>query len=201
MWTESKLILASSNPGKLREFSSLFQAIGTEVIGQQSLGIEAPEETGLTFVENALLKARHAANHSQCAALADDSGLVVPALDGAPGLYSARYAGPDASDHDNRLALLDALEPLSEESRVGYYICALALLRTATDPDPIIIVSRWWGRLLDRPRGSGGFGYDPMFQPVGLNQTAAEMDAADKNQQSHRGRAVQALMQSLETDA
>jgi XTP/dITP diphosphohydrolase len=201
MWTESKLILASSNPGKLREFSSLFQAIGTEVIGQQSLGIEAPEETGLTFVENALLKARHAANHSQCAALADDSGLVVPALDGAPGLYSARYAGPDASDHDNRLALLDALEPLSEESRVGYYICALALLRTATDPDPIIIVSRWWGRLLDRPRGDGGFGYDPMFQPEGLNQTAAEMDAADKNQQSHRGRAVQALMQSLETDA
>lgn len=201
MWTESKLILASSNPGKLREFSSLFQAIGTEVIGQQSLGIEAPEETGLTFVENALLKARHAANHSQCAALADDSGLVVPALDGAPGLYSARYAGPDASDHDNRLALLDALEPLSEESRVGYYICALALLRTATDPDPIIIVSRWWGRLLDRPRGNGGFGYDPMFQPEGLNQTAAEMDAADKNQQSHRGRAVQALMQSLETDA
>jgi XTP/dITP diphosphohydrolase len=201
MWTESKLILASSNPGKLREFSSLFQAIGTEVIGQQSLGIDAPEETGLTFVENALLKARHAANHSQCAALADDSGLVVPALDGAPGLYSARYAGPDASDHDNRLALLDALEPLSEESRVGYYICALALLRTATDPDPIIIVSRWWGRLLDRPRGDGGFGYDPMFQPEGLNQTAAEMDAADKNQQSHRGRAVQALMQSLETDA
>ena len=201
MWTESKLILASSNPGKLREFSSLFQAIGTEVIGQQSLGIEAPEETGLTFVENALLKARHAANHSQCAALADDSGLVVPALDGAPGLYSARYAGPDALDHDNRLALLDALEPLSEESRVGYYICALALLRTATDPDPIIIVSRWWGRLLDRPRGDGGFGYDPMFQPEGLNQTAAEMDAADKNQQSHRGRAVQALMQSLETDA
>ena len=201
MWTESKLILASSNPGKLREFSSLFQAIGTEVIGQQSLGIEAPEETGLTFVENALLKARHAANHSQCAALADDSGLVVPALDGAPGLYSARYAGPDASDHDNRLALLDALEPLSEESRVGYYICALALLRTATDPDPIIIVTRWWGRLLDRPRGDGGFGYDPMFQPEGLNQTAAEMDAADKNQQSHRGRAVQALMQSLETDA
>lgn len=200
MWTESKLILASSNPGKLREFSSLFQAIGTEVIGQQSLGIEAPEETGLTFVENALLKARHAANHSQCAALADDSGLVVPALDGAPGLYSARYAGPDASDHDNRLALLDALEPLSEESRVGYYICALALLRTATDPDPIIIVTRWWGRLLDRPRGDGGFGYDPMFQPVGLNQTAAEMNAADKNQQSHRGRAVQALMQSLETD-
>lgn len=201
MWTESKLILASSNPGKLREFSSLFQAIGTEVIGQQSLGIEAPEETGLTFVENALLKARHAANHSQCAALADDSGLVVPALDGAPGLYSARYAGPDASDHDNRLALLDALEPLSEESRVGYYICALALLRTVTDPDPVVIVSRWWGRLLDRPRGSGGFGYDPMFQPVGLNQTAAEMDAADKNQQSHRGRAVHALMQSLETDA
>ena len=201
MWTESKLILASSNPGKLREFSSLFQAIGTEVIGQQSLGIEAPEETGLTFVENALLKARHAANHSQCAALADDSGLVVPALDGAPGLYSARYAGPDASDHDNRLALLNAIEPLSEESRVGYYICALALLRTATDPDPIIIVSRWWGRLLDRPRGDGGFGYDPMFQPEGLNQTAAEMDAADKNQQSHRGRAVQALMQSLETDA
>lgn len=201
MWTESKLILASSNPGKLREFSSLFQAIGTEVIGQQSLGIDAPEETGLTFVENALLKARHAVNHSQCAALADDSGLVVPALDGAPGLYSARYAGPDASDHDNRLALLDALEPLAEESRVGYYICALALLRTATDPDPIIIVTRWWGRLLDRPRGDGGFGYDPMFQPEGLNQTAAEMDAADKNQQSHRGRAVQALMQSLETDA
>ena len=201
MWTESKLIVASSNSGKLREFTSLFKAIGTEVIGQASIGIESPEETGHTFVENALLKARHAADHSQCAALADDSGLVVPALGGAPGLYSARYAGPDASDHDNRIALLDALKPLSTESRVGYYICALALLRSAADPDPIIIVTRWWGQILEAPRGNGGFGYDPLFQPRGLNQTAAEMDPAEKNQQSHRGRAVQALMQSLETHA
>jgi XTP/dITP diphosphohydrolase len=199
MWTEKRLVLASGNPGKLQEFASLFEPIGTEVLGQGSLGIQSPEETGLTFVENALLKARHAASHSQCAALADDSGLVVPALGGAPGLYSARYAGDHASDHDNRSALLEALKHVDQASRVGYYICALALMRAPADPDPTIIVTRWWGQILDAPRGHGGFGYDPLFQPKGSNQTAAEMHAAEKNQHSHRGRAVQALMQSLET--
>ena len=190
MWTDSKLVLASGNKGKLREFSKLFSDFGTEVIPQTDLGIDSPEETGLSFIENALLKARHASAVTQLPSLADDSGLVVPALDGAPGLYSARFAGGNASDQDNLNLLLDHMKNLSGEDRQGDYICALALVRHATDPDPVVVIGRWHGQIIDAPRGDGGFGYDPVFLPDGLSQTAAELDSETKNQLSHRGLAV-----------
>ena len=190
MWTNSNLVLASGNKGKLREFSKLFADFGTEVIPQTDLGVDSPEETGLSFIENALLKARHASAVTQLPALADDSGLVVPALDGAPGLYSARFAGSNASDQDNLNLLLDRMKNLSGENRQGHYICALALVRHATDPDPVVVIGRWYGQIIDAPRGDGGFGYDPVFLPDGLSQTAAELDSERKNGLSHRGLAV-----------
>jgi len=198
MWTEQKLVLASGNQGKLNEFNVLFQPLGTDVISQAALNIESPEETGLTFIENALLKARHASEQAKLPALADDSGLVIPALNGAPGLYSARFAGPDATDSDNLNRLLEELSTFSDlESRRGYYICALALLRHATDPHPVIAIGTWHGRILDTPRGSGGFGYDPIFLPDAMDLTAAEMDSGLKNQISHRGQAVAELLAQL----
>jgi XTP/dITP diphosphohydrolase len=190
MWTDSKLVLASGNNGKLREFSKLFADFGTEVIPQTELGVDSPEETGLSFIENALLKARHASAVTQLPALADDSGLVVPALDGAPGLYSARFAGSNASDQDNLNLLLDRMKHLSGEDRRGHYICALALVRHATDPDPVVVIGRWYGQIIGAPRGDGGFGYDPVFLPDGLSQTVAELDSETKNELSHRGLAV-----------
>ena len=190
MWTDIKLVLASGNKGKLREFSKLFSDFGTEVIPQTELGVDSPEETGLSFIENALLKARHASAVTQLPALADDSGLVVPALDGAPGLYSARFAGSNASDEDNLNLLLDRMKHLSGEDRRGHYICALALVRHATDPDPVVVIGRWYGQIIGAPRGDGGFGYDPVFLPDGLSQTAAELDSETKNGLSHRGLAV-----------
>lgn len=197
MWTEPKLVLASGNQGKLREFATLFEPLGTTVVSQSELQIETPDETGLTFIENALLKARYASDRSKLPAVADDSGLVVPALQGAPGLYSARYAGPKASDTDNLNKLLETLAGQAETARVGYYICALALLRHASDPDPIIAIGTWQGRILEAPRGHGGFGYDPIFLPDGLEETAAEMDPELKNQRSHRGQAVAQLLAQL----
>lgn len=190
MWTDDKLVLASSNQGKLREFSKLFSDFGTTVIPQSDLHVESPEETGLSFIENALLKARHAAAVTELPALADDSGLVIPALDGAPGLYSARFAGSNASDQENLTLLLDRTKDLTGVNRRGHYICALALVRHAADPDPIVVIGRWHGQIIDTPRGEGGFGYDPIFLPDGLRQTAAELDSETKNQQSHRGLAV-----------
>jgi len=190
MWTDDKLVLASSNQGKLREFSKLFSDFGTTVIPQSDLQVESPEETGLSFIENALLKARHASAVTELPALADDSGLVIPALDGAPGLYSARFAGSNASDHENLTLLLDRMKDLAGVSRRGHYICALALVRHAADPDPIVVIGRWQGQIIDSPRGQGGFGYDPIFLSDGLHQTAAELDPETKNQQSHRGLAV-----------
>lgn len=190
MWTDDKLVLASSNQGKLREFSKLFSDFGTTVIPQSDLHVESPEETGLSFIENALLKARHASAVTELPALADDSGLVIPALDGAPGLYSARFAGSNASDQENLTLLLDQMKDLTGVNRRGHYICALALVRHTADPDPIVVIGRWHGQIIDTPRGEGGFGYDPIFLPDGLRQTAAELDSETKNQQSHRGLAV-----------
>lgn len=190
MWTDDKLVLASSNKGKLREFSKLFSDFGTNVIPQSDLHVESPEETGLSFIENALLKARHASALTQLPALADDSGLVIPALDGAPGLYSARFAGSNASDQENLNLLLDRMKDLTGVNRRGNYICALALVRRATDPDPIVVIGRWHGHIIDAPRGEGGFGYDPIFLPHGLHQTAAELDSETKNHRSHRRLAV-----------
>ena len=197
MWTDNTLVLASGNRGKLYEFSKLFSDFGTKVIPQTDLDIDSPEETGLSFIENALLKARHASAVTKLPALADDSGLVVPALDGAPGLYSARFAGSNASDRDNLSLLLDRMKDLNGADRQCHYICALALVRHATDPDPVVVIGRWHGLIIDAPRGEGGFGYDPVFLPDGLNKTAAELGSEIKNQLSHRGLAVNELRSLL----
>jgi len=190
MWTDTTLVVASGNHGKFREFAKLFGDFAIEVISQTKLGVESPEEKGLSFIENALLKARHASAITGLPAIADDSGLIIPALDGAPGLHSARYAGVNASDQENVSLLLKRMKHLSGADRQGHYICALALIRHASDPDPLITVGRWQGTIIDAPRGDSGFGYDPIFLPNNLEQTAAEIDPKIKNQLSHRGLAV-----------
>lgn len=192
-----KLVLASNNAGKLAEFNRLLESSGLEAIAQSGLGVEDVEETGLTFVENALLKARNAARVTGLPALADDSGLCVDALDGAPGLYSARYAGPEGNAERNISKLLDALQGVPDERRTARFCCALVLLRHAEDPQPLIAEGRWDGRILHAPRGNHGFGYDPVFLDPENNLTAAELDPAIKNRISHRGRALQLLRQRL----
>lgn len=192
-----RIVLASSNPGKLREFNALFADSGCEVVTQASLGIDDAEETGLTFVENALLKARHAAQLSGLPALADDSGLCVEALNGAPGLYSARYAGGHGDSAANNAKLLRTLDGMPPDQRRAFFMCALVLLRHAADPTPLIVEGRWHGRVLEAPRGPGGFGYDPLFLPDGQTQSAAELDPALKNRLSHRGQAMAQLQSRL----
>ena len=192
-----RIVLASSNPGKLREFNALFADSGCEVVTQASLGIDDVEETGLTFVENALLKARHAAQLSGLPALADDSGLCVEALNGAPGLYSARYAGGHGDSAANNAKLLRTLDGVAPDQRRAFFMCALVLLRHAADPTPLIVEGRWHGRVLEAPRGPGGFGYDPLFLPDGQTQSAAELDPALKNRLSHRGQAMAKLQARL----
>lgn len=192
-----RLLIATGNPGKLAEFRELLAPLGFEVVGQRELGIADPEETGATFVENALLKARHASAISGLPALADDSGLCVGALDGAPGLRSARYAGPKASAADNIELLLQRLQNVPEDRRGAHFVCALAWLRHPADPDPLITSGRWHGRVLDAPRGSGGFGYDPVFFDPEIGRSAAEMSTMDKQARSHRAAAVSDLVRVL----
>ena len=195
-----KIVLASSNTGKLIELRELLTGSGIELVAQSELGIGDAEETGLTFVENAILKARHAARASGLPALADDSGLCVDALDGAPGLYSARYAGVHGDNAGNNTKLLRELEGVLEAQRTARFVCVLALLRTADDPDPIIATGRWPGRVLHAPRGEHGFGYDPVFLPDdGGDLGAAELDPALKNRISHRGQAL-AMLRALISD-
>ncbi|MBP1473883.1 RdgB/HAM1 family non-canonical purine NTP pyrophosphatase [Frateuria sp. MAH-13] len=188
-----RLVLASGNRGKLAEFEHLLADGGFEVVAQGSLGVLDIEETGTTFVENALLKARHAARITRLPALADDSGLCVEHLDGAPGLYSARYAGSHGDAAANRAKLLHALEGVPAERRGAFFICVLVLLRHADDPAPLIAEGRWHGRVLEAERGNLGFGYDPLFLPDGQSQSAAELDPALKNRLSHRGQALAEL--------
>jgi XTP/dITP diphosphohydrolase len=192
-----RVVLASANAGKLRELAALLAPRGLELVPQSALGIEAAEETGKTFAANALLKARHAAGAARLPALADDSGIEVDALDGRPGVWSARYAGEGASDRANLEKLLDELRDVPEEDRGARYRCVIAFVRGAADPDPLITDGTWEGRILRSPRGSGGFGYDPVFLPLGLERSAAELDAAEKAELSHRGQALRALMQRL----
>lgn len=192
-----RIVLASSNRGKLAEFNALLADSGFEVVAQASLGIDDAEETGLTFVENALLKARHAAQASGLPALADDSGLCVDRLHGAPGLYSARYAGGHGDSAANNVKLLREMDGVSVEQRGAFFLCALVLLRRADDPTPLIVEGRWHGRVLDAPRGAQGFGYDPLFLPHGQQVSAAELDPALKNRLSHRGQALAALQARL----
>jgi XTP/dITP diphosphohydrolase len=192
-----KLVLASSNAGKLAELRDLLGGAGIDLHAQSEFGVEDAEETGLTFVENAILKARHAAAATGLPALADDSGLCVDALDGAPGLYSARYAGGHGDHRANIAKLLDALRDVPGDRRTARFVSVLAVLRHARDPQPLIAEGVWEGRILHAPRGSGGFGYDPVFFDVERGIGAAELDAAIKNRVSHRGIALALLRDRL----
>jgi XTP/dITP diphosphohydrolase len=185
-----RLVLASGNRGKLVELRGILASLDMDLVAQSELGIDDVEETGLSFVENALLKARNAARASGLPALGDDSGLCVDALGGAPGLYSARYAGPHGDAGANIAKLLDALRDVPADARTAHFHCTLVLLRSADDPAPLIAEGRWHGRILDAPRGSGGFGYDPVFLDPALGTSAAELDAQLKNRVSHRALAL-----------
>ena len=189
-----KVVLASGNLKKIQEFETLFLN-SNQIIPQPELGIESVEETGLTFIENALLKARHAAQESGLPALADDSGLVVEALDGAPGIFSGRYAGSNATDLDNCQKLLSALE--SALNRAAFFHATIVFVEHAMDPDPVIAQGRWHGEILKSPRGDGGFGYDPLFFIADVQLSAAELSAQEKNHRSHRGQALRTLTHQL----
>jgi len=189
----NRIVVASGNAGKLAEFNRLLGENGIEFVAQGELGVEDIEETGLTFVENALLKARHAARVTALPALADDSGLCVEALDGGPGLYSARYAGEPSDAERNIDKLLQALDGVTEAQRGAHFHCSLVLLRHAEDPRPLIAQGEWHGRILAARRGAGGFGYDPLFLDPETGLTAAELEPATKDRISHRGQALAVL--------
>lgn len=193
-----KMVLATNNAGKAREFAALLASVNVEIMPQSAFAVPEAEETGLSFVENAILKARNAAQHCGLPALADDSGLVVESLCGAPGIYSARYAGPNASDQANVDKLLAELLGLPIQQRIARFECALALLRHPADPMPLICQGSWRGVIAFEPHGAGGFGYDPVFLPLGQEgKTAAELDLATKNRLSHRGQALEQLGRQL----
>ena len=189
------LVLASNNAGKLAEFAQLLAPLGFAIKSQRELGIPETEEPFGTFVENALAKARHASSLSGLPALADDSGICVPALGGAPGVQSARYAGEPRSDAANNAKLVRDIASHSDKS--AYYYCVLVMVRHADDPQPIIADGVWHGQLIEQPRGQGGFGYDPYFFLPSLGKTAAELSAQEKNNLSHRGQALRALINKL----
>jgi XTP/dITP diphosphohydrolase len=193
-----RVVLASGNSGKLRELGSLLAPFGFDLVSQSTLGLQTPPETGTTFAENALLKARHAAAMTNLPALADDSGIEVDALGGRPGIYSARYAGEGASDLANLRKMLDEMREIPASQRTARYQCVIAFVTTATDSAPILATGTWEGTLISEPKGLGGFGYDPIFVPSGLDRTAAELDAGEKNSLSHRGQALRALVTELQ---
>ncbi len=196
-----RLVIASNNPGKLREFRRLLAPLGIEAIAQAELGIPEVEEPFDTFVENALAKARHASQRANLPALADDSGICVDALDGAPGVKSARYAGEPKSDQRNNQRLVADLAALGPAvDRRAHYYCLLALMRHGADPEPLLIEGRWDGTIVDTPRGDGGFGYDPHFLDTATGMTGAELPLATKNELSHRGKAMRALIARLELE-
>lgn len=192
-----KLVLATANGGKLKELQGLLQPLQIEVLPQSDFVTESVEETGLTFIENALLKARWATQHSGLPALADDSGLVVDAIHGEPGLYSSRYAGENSSEEENRNKLLQSLENVQESARTAHFYCAIVFLRYARDPAPIIATGRWEGRILSAPRGSQGFGYDPLFWVESHQKSAAELPRELKSELSHRGQAMKEFLLKL----
>jgi len=192
------VVIASNNPGKLREFSALLAPLGLEAVAQAALNIDEADEPHFTFIENALAKARHASKMSGLPALADDSGICVPALGGAPGVYSARYAGEPKSDERNNARLVEALRSLPR--RDAFYYCALVLVRSHDDPRPIIADAAWHGEIVLEPRGDRGFGYDPHFWLAQLNCTAAELLPEHKNHISHRGQALAILIEKLRAE-
>lgn len=191
----SKIVLASNNSGKLKEFSQMLSLLGVEILPQGDLNIPAAAEPYLTFVENALEKARHASRLSGLPALADDSGVCVDALLGAPGIHSARFSGEHASDAENNIYLINKLQ--GEKNRKAHYVCVLVLVRHEKDPEPLIAHGQWFGEVIDEPQGSGGFGYDPHFFIPELNKTAAQLSADDKNKRGHRGQALDKLLQQI----
>jgi XTP/dITP diphosphohydrolase len=190
-----KIVLASGNPGKIREIQAMLA--DHPIVPQSDFSITDAEETGTTFVENAIIKARHAARHSGLPAIADDSGLVVDALDGAPGVYSARYAGPGSSDLDNLQKVLRDLDSVPEAQRSARFICVLVFMQHAADPTPVIAEGVWEGKILTRPAGSNGFGYDPVFWVPTHRCASAELPPEVKNALSHRGQALRDLTAML----
>jgi len=190
-----RLVVASGNPGKLTEFRRLLEPLGIEIVAQGELGIAEAEEPHVTFVENALAKARHASAHAGAPALADDSGVCVDALDGGPGVHSARYAGEPRSDARNNAKLVAALAGVAD--RRAHYYCVLVLVRRADDPEPLIAEGVWHGTIVDAPRGAGGFGYDAHFEDEGTRLTGAELPLEQKNLLSHRGKAMRVLLERL----
>ena len=188
-------VLATGNVGKLREMAALLAPIGFQLKAQGELGIAAAPETGVTFVENALQKARHASRSAKLPAIADDSGLVVPALGGAPGVRSARFAGDCATDADNNRKLIGSLTGIRD--RTAWFYCALVFIERPDDPAPLLATGTWRGQIIDQPRGEGGFGYDPHFLVPHLGRTSAELAPSEKNALSHRGQAVASLLKQL----
>jgi XTP/dITP diphosphohydrolase len=196
-----RVVLATGNPGKLQELRAMLEPLAIEVVPLSHFTRESVPETGLTFVENAIIKARHAAQLAQLPAIADDSGLEVDALHGAPGIYSARYAGEKATDDENLRKLLATLAGRRPEERGARYCCALVYMRWAHDPFPLISQASWEGRIGTAPRGSGGFGYDPIFELPQRGITVAELPAKEKNQLSHRGQALRGLVAHLKQES
>ena len=192
---KKRLVLASGNLGKLAEFNRFLQPLGFDLCTQTELGIGEADEPYLTFIENALAKARHVARQSGLPALADDSGICVPALGGAPGVLSARFAGEPKSDQANNAKLVAELR--AQSSKSAYYYCALVYIRSADDPQPVIAEGQWDGEIIETARGQGGFGYDPHFWVASLGKTAAELEPTEKNQLSHRGQALRQLVAKL----
>lgn len=192
-----KIILASSNPGKIKEFSEFFLDLEFDVIGQAELGVESPTETGTTFIENAIIKARHASLEANLPSIADDSGLIVPALNGEPGVFSARYAGIGATDEQNSSKLIRKMQDFPAEDRKCYFVCVLVFMRFSSDPDPLIAKGCWEGLIGNKSAGQNGFGYDPIFIEPQSGKTAAQLSPQTKMSYSHRGKALRNLYKSL----
>lgn len=192
-----KVVLATGNAGKVRELADLLGNFGLDVVAQTELGVESAEETGLTFIENAILKARHAAHITGLPAIADDSGLAVDVLGGAPGIYSARYAGLEASDQQNLEKLLASLKDVPDEQRKARFHCVLVYMRHAEDPTPLVCHGSWEGQITPEAAGQGGFGYDPIFFVPSEGKTAAELTRDEKRAISHRGQALKLLLEAM----
>lgn len=195
-----RIVLASNNPGKKREIGQILTGLGFEIIPQSEFDIEDVEENGLSFVENAIIKGRHASRIAGLPAIADDSGIEVDALRGEPGIYSARYAGPGSRDQENNEKLLEALKDLPDEQRDARFQCVIVYLRHANDPMPVICTGTWEGRILHEPKGIQGFGYDPLFYVPTHHCASAELPPEVKNQISHRAQALSALKRALEIE-
>ncbi|MEM7195474.1 MAG: RdgB/HAM1 family non-canonical purine NTP pyrophosphatase [Pseudomonadota bacterium] len=194
---DSTIVLASGNPGKLREFTALLRPEGWTIRRQSDYSTPEADECGLSFIENAIIKARNASLHTHLPSIADDSGLEVDALTGAPGIYSARYAGPDANDSDNRKKLLDELVTIEPQFRGARFRCVIVFLRHGSDPAPVVCEGQWRGYIANTESGDNGFGYDSVFVPEGCNCTAAELTAEEKNQISHRRLALDCMKAKL----